>query len=122
MLYESRFVGLVIIRGNHQQTVCSGTASVLGKRDCVIGIVASCTCNDRNSACGNGNRVLDNAAMLIILQSRAFTGGTAYNYGIYAGRDLTLDKGGKRKIIYLSILEGSYERCSCSGKYYRLVS
>ena len=74
---ETSLGGFVVIGGNDEERVCADFAGTLAKLDRVLGIVASCACNDGNSARNAFNGKLDRRDLFVVGQRRGFARGSA---------------------------------------------
>ena len=114
---QSSLGGFVVIRGDVQQRIGSGTLCLLGHPDSVGGMVASSACDDRHSALYTLDGVGNTVYMLLVGHGSGFTGGSADNDGIGAVFNLVINDTTQLIIVDRFIgIHRSDDGNACSGK------
>ena len=82
MLNQTLLGGLVVVRGNGQQTVCTCLRCKLAQLNGVSRVIGTGTCDNRNAAIDMVDTKLNGFLVLLVGQGRALTGGAADGNGI----------------------------------------
>ena len=110
--------GLVVVRGDRQNGVCTRSRSLTGQLDGSRGVVGAGTGNNRNAACNVRAAEVDDLCMLLEGHGRGLAGGTDNDDCIGTMLDLMIDDLLEFVIVYIA---GSGKRGddgnSGTGKY-----
>ena len=107
----------VVVGSNNEERVCANLAGFASKLKAVCGIVASCTCDDGDSAANLFNSVCDSADVILVVECGGFARCAANNKGMYASLYLVLDKSAELRVIYAVFIKGSDEGCGNACEY-----
>ena len=113
---ETSLGGFVVVGGNDEERICADFAGALAKSDGVFRIVASCACDDGNSARNAFNGKFDRGDLFVVRQGGSFARGAANDECVDACVQLVVDDMSKCFVINFTITEGGDERGSRAGE------